>query len=63
MIRPGLEPRTACVLDRSDNQLHHRTDESGCADAATMEVEAQTYGGSNELSSLMTYSGTYAVPR
>ena len=26
VIRPGFEPRTACVLDRSDNQLHHRTD-------------------------------------
>jgi hypothetical protein len=25
MIPPGLEPGTACVLDRSDNQLHHRT--------------------------------------
>ena len=21
---PGLEPGTACVLDRSDNQLHHK---------------------------------------
>ena len=25
MIPPGFEPGTACVLDRSDNQLHHRT--------------------------------------
>ena len=25
MISPGLEPGTACVLDRSDNQLHHET--------------------------------------
>jgi hypothetical protein len=25
MIPLRLELRTACVLDRSDNQLHHRT--------------------------------------
>ena len=25
MISPGFEPGTACVLDRSDNQLHHET--------------------------------------
>jgi len=29
MIPPGLEPGTACVLDRSDNQLHHRTIDGG----------------------------------
>jgi hypothetical protein len=27
MIPLRLELRTACVLDRSDNQLHHRTSE------------------------------------
>ena len=26
MSRPRFELRTACVLDRSDNQLHHRPD-------------------------------------
>ena len=26
--RPRFELRTACVLDRSDNQLHHRPDRS-----------------------------------
>jgi hypothetical protein len=24
MFRPGFEPGTVCVLDRRDNQLHHR---------------------------------------
>ena len=28
VIRPRLELRTFCVLDRCDNQLRHRTDDS-----------------------------------
>ena len=35
MTSPGLEPGTACVLDRSDNQLHH---EASCSFAPFLSI-------------------------
>ena len=45
MTSPGLEPGTACVLDRSDNQLHH---EASCSSASSLFI-LEVLSGSSQL--------------
>jgi hypothetical protein len=44
MIRPRLELRTFCVLDRCDNQLRHRTDESKFYDTYLIVCDLLIFG-------------------